>query len=212
MIDPLLEIWESVETDTSSTMVVPDGCRDLIGRSSRGQPPSWFVSSVDDCARRIATNAGDSFLGFRLKPGTSVDCPRLLKESDAFAYDIDTIATRIRETCSISLNVAVAMTSLASSRTVKHAANQCGVGPRTLQRLVLHETGRPPQFWLQLARIRRAARGIATAHSFADLAYDSGFSDQAHMTRQFRRWLAVTPTQFASSADLQSSIHQSGYG
>ena len=211
MIDPLLEAWEYVETATSSTVVVPDGCRDLIGRSSRSEATTWFVTSVDECARTISANAGDSFIGFRLKPGTSIDCLRLLRDIDAFAYDADLATTRIRETCSISSNVSAAMASLAASRSVKEAAKQSGVSPRTLQRLLLRETGKPPQFWLQLARIRRAAREIASAQSLADLAYDTGFSDQAHMTREFRRWFAVTPTQFVANPELQSSIHQSGY-
>jgi len=211
MIDPLLEIWKYAETTTSSTIVVPDGCRDLIGRSSYGQPPTWFVTPLDECARTVTTQVGDSLIGFRLKPGASIDCHRLLGDLDAFAHDIDIVATRIRETCSISSNVSTAMASLASSRAVKEAAEQSGVAPRTLQRLLLRETGQPPQFWLQLARVRRAARDIASAKSLADLAYDAGFSDQAHMTRQFRRWFNVTPTQFAANADLQSSIRQSGY-
>ncbi|MEO1529906.1 MAG: helix-turn-helix domain-containing protein [Planctomycetota bacterium] len=211
MIDPILEIWEYAEATTSSTVVVPDGCRDLIGRSSRGQPPTWFVTDIDEHARTVATKACDSFVGFRLKPGTSIDREQLLRESGAFAGDVDVVATRIRETCSISSNVDAALASLAFASTVEEAAKQSGVSPRTLQRLVLRETSKTPQFWLQLARVRRAARKIASAKSLADVAYDSGFSDQAHMTRQFRRWYARTPSQFADNADLQSSIHQPGY-
>lgn len=211
MNDPLLETWEYKATTTSTTVVVPDGCRDLIGRLSRGQPPTWFVTSVDASARTASTQAGDSLVGFRLKPGTSIDTRQLLRTVDAFAHDIDVVATIIRETCSLSSNVKSAMASLASSRTVKEAAKQSGVAQRTLQRLLLRETGQPPQFWLQLARVRRAARDIANAKSLADLAFDHGFSDQAHMTRQFRRWFAVTPTQFATDVDLQSSLRQSGY-
>lgn len=212
MIDPLIEIWEYEGTTTSTTIVVPDGCRDLIGRSLRGQPRAWFITPVDECARTVATEACDSFFGFRLKPGTSVDRDKLLGGTDAFAGDVDVIATRIRETCSISSNVDAALASLAFASTVKEAAKQSGVSLRTLQRLLLRETGKRPQFWLQLARVRRAARNIASAKSLADFAHDSGFSDQAHMTRQFRRWYGVTPKQFAGNDDLQSSIHQSGYG
>ena len=211
MIDPLLETWKYAATTSSCAIVVPDGCRDLIGRSSYGQPLNWFITSVDDCARTVSTKAGDSLIGFRLKPGTSIDCRQLLTDADAFADDIDAIAARIRETCSISSNVSVAMDSLASSRKVDEAAKQSGVAPRTLQRLLLKETGQTPKFWLQLARVRRAARKIALAKSLADLAYDSGFSDQAHMTREFRRWFAVTPTQLAANAEFQSSVYQSGY-
>jgi len=211
MIDPLLQTWTFNARTAAESIVLPDGCRDLIGKRSIGKPPFWFVTSLDGSARRVSLAAEDSLVGFRLRPGVLIDRAKLLKYSDDFVGDTTIVATRIGETCSISANVRDALAALASSETVKEAAKQSGVGSRTLQRLMLRETGHPPQFWMQLARVRRAARKIGQARSFAKLALDVGFSDQSHMTRQFRRWFNVTPAQFAANAEMQSLIHQPGY-
>jgi len=149
-------------------------------------------------------------VGFRLKPGASIDQSRLLHAIE-IEHDSDVIANRIRETCFLSSSVHEALASLASSTTVTEAAGQSGVRPRTFQRRLLRETGHPPQFWLQLARVRRAARGLATAKSLAELAVDAGFSDQAHMTRQFRLWFAITPAQFATNTVMRNLVHEPGY-
>jgi len=98
MIDPLLEIWKHTAIATSTSIVVPDGCRDLIVRSSRAQTPVWFITSLDDCARTVCTKAGDSLIGFRLKPGTSIDSMQLRKATATFTNDSDVIAAGIRET------------------------------------------------------------------------------------------------------------------
>lgn len=211
MIDPLLETWTlTVRTRTEST-VLPDGCCDFIGKWARGKPPNWFLTPVDGSARRVSLAEGDSLLGFRLQPGVLIDRASLLKYSDEFARDTTIVATRLRETCSVSSNIRSALDALASSETVTEAAQRVGVRSRTLQRLLMHATGHTPQFWLQLARIRRAARKVGQARSLVELAMDVGFADQAHMTRQFRRWFDVTPVQFASNTEMQFVIHQLGY-
>ena len=65
----------------------------------------------------------------------------------------------------------------------------CGYGPKTLQRIV------------RLQRALRASRaGVATrppslAPTLSRLAFDAGYADQAHMTREFRDLTGFTPRQ-----------------
>jgi AraC-like DNA-binding protein len=65
----------------------------------------------------------------------------------------------------------------------------CGYGPKTLQRI------------LRLQRALRASRaGVATrppslAPTLSRLAFDAGYADQAHMTREFRDLTGFTPRQ-----------------
>ncbi len=149
--------------------------------------------------------------GFRLRPGATIDRSRLLKHASELNNDLSLIATRIRETCFVTANLGEALAALASASTVNEAAAHSGVELRTFQRLIRLKTGFVPKFWIQLARVRRAARDVATAKSLADVAIESRFSDQAHMTRQFKRWFGVTPVQFAVNPDLRSLIHELGY-
>ncbi|MBB4301185.1 AraC-like DNA-binding protein [Rhodobium orientis] len=53
--------------------------------------------------------------------------------------------------------------------------------------------GVSPHRFLVLRRLERAQRDIRAGASLADAALGSGFADQAHMTRQFRRAFGVTP-------------------
>ncbi|WP_299375912.1 helix-turn-helix domain-containing protein, partial [uncultured Kiloniella sp.] len=95
--------------------------------------------------------------------------------------------------------------------TVSHAASDLGVSSRTLQRFIVNETGKSPVFWHRLARVRRAGRDIINAGSLAEFAFDYGFSDQAHMTREFRQWFDLSPRTFAKVSRHQE-IFQTGYG
>jgi AraC-like DNA-binding protein len=53
---------------------------------------------------------------------------------------------------------------------------------------------------------------VCSANSLAELAADQGFSDQAHMTREFRHWLGVTPAQVRAQVAWRDLMAQSGYG
>jgi len=47
-------------------------------------------------------------------------------------------------------------------------------------------------------RLRAARRLIAGGHPVAEAAVRSGFTDQAHLTRWFRRCYGITPGTFAN--------------
>ena len=54
----------------------------------------------------------------------------------------------------------------------------------------------PHAYHLQL-RIDRAKRLLAAGSAPARVANDSGFVDQSHLTRHFRKWVGVTPGAYA---------------
>ena len=70
--------------------------------------------------------------------------------------------------------------------------------------MVLSRTKRTPSYWLQLARIRKAARSLTANTYLADVAENFGFSDQSHMNREFQRWLGA----YATSGIKFSNYHQ----
>jgi AraC-like DNA-binding protein len=62
------------------------------------------------------------------------------------------------------------------------------------QRAFKASTGMPPHMWLTHQRIRRAKELLALGDArLAEIALDTGFSDQAHFTRVFGRLMGVTP-------------------
>jgi AraC-like DNA-binding protein len=79
---------------------------------------------------------------------------------------------------------------------VAHAA---GLAPFRLFRAFQQATGMTPHGYQRQARIRFAAGMIRLGHSLTDAAAASGFADQAHLTRSFRRTMGITPGAYRSA-------------
>lgn len=80
--------------------------------------------------------------------------------------------------------------------TIAAAARQLAHSPRGLQRY-LHDAGASFSGVVRDARVKRAARSMGgTTASLAEIGYASGFSDQAHFTREFRRITGMAPAEW----------------
>jgi AraC-like DNA-binding protein len=81
-------------------------------------------------------------------------------------------------------------------------ARGAGVSERQLERLFAERVGYGPKLYARVARLWRAvgimdkSQGAALA-SFAQVAAASGYSDQAHLVREFRALCGVTPGAYA---------------
>nr|WP_168164811.1 helix-turn-helix domain-containing protein [Variovorax sp. PAMC 28711] len=73
---------------------------------------------------------------------------------------------------------------------------QDGVASRTLRRDVLAAAGLPLRCLAGIVRFQRAMRLLKAGDvdTLGALAFEAGFSDQAHMTREFRRFGGFTPS------------------
>jgi AraC-like DNA-binding protein len=83
---------------------------------------------------------------------------------------------------------------------VEDLAERAGISPRTLQRRFAEHLGVSPKWVVRRYRLyeaaERAARG--TDVRWADLAAELGFSDQAHLTREFTAALGMPPDRYAA--------------
>ena len=76
-------------------------------------------------------------------------------------------------------------------------ATHVGRSVRTLHRRIKASTGLAPKRFLTMQRFRRAVHDIATQNiGLSLIASDLGFSDQAHLSREFRRHAGVSPGAF----------------
>lgn len=82
---------------------------------------------------------------------------------------------------------------LTQAPTLDELARLAGTSRFALVRGFAREHGLPPMAWLQQWRLHRARERIAAGSTLADAASASGFSDQSHMTRVFRRQFGYTP-------------------
>lgn len=72
-------------------------------------------------------------------------------------------------------------------------ATQIGLSPQRLRALARQQLGMPLARWRVWTRLRRAAEALQQGRSLADAATEAGFADQAHLTRQMREMMGLTP-------------------
>jgi AraC family transcriptional regulator len=86
---------------------------------------------------------------------------------------------------------------LRSDRSVRTVdlARELGLNPAWLAQAYRAATGEGLRETLQRRRIERAVNMLEAGGSAADIAAATGFCDQSHMIRAFRRTLGLTPSQ-----------------
>lgn len=80
-----------------------------------------------------------------------------------------------------------------------------GVNPYRLVRCFTRELGIPPHAYLVQVRLRRAMCMIRKGVSLAQVAVDTGFTDQSHLNRHFVRRFGLTPRAFLPARALHPS-------
>jgi AraC-like DNA-binding protein len=84
---------------------------------------------------------------------------------------------------------------------IRSLAEELGWSPRSLIARFREQIGLAPKTAARVIRFDRAATALRAGGSvsLAGLAYECGYSDQAHLNRDFRELAGTTPTEFASS-------------
>ncbi|PRI11042.1 hypothetical protein B4915_09250 [Leucobacter massiliensis] len=216
-----LTLWQS-RSDFGS-MVPADGCTDLIVRDGQlvvaGPSTRWIATSSDGDSGSVGLRLPPGFAGAVLgtSPVDLVDRAAAIEDliphdaaaglraamlpvardpglSDALsARVLDRMATPRRR-----LNfIRHAAGRAASVRTV---AAELGESERTFRRRMLSDFG---YGYATLVRIQRAANArhlLERGAKPSEAAATAGFADQAHLTREFRRLVGITPAQFAGSS------------
>ncbi len=212
--ETVAQVWYHSGELGASGPVLPDGCRDLIVTEQDGHSPSWHVSELFDAPHHSQLRTVKRMIGFRLQPGTMVNERELISELNLLqSWDEATVAQLLADHTRTHKRVAEALSCIAEEqRPIAASARTLGVTLKTLQRILTQHTSRTPVYWRQLARIRKTARCIENAENWADFALDNGFSDQAHMAREFQRWFGVSPSQFAETPGFKRQARSVAFG
>ena len=86
------------------------------------------------------------------------------------------------------------------SVTLAELSNLTGLSGFHLTRVFRRSLGLPPHAYQAQLRVRLAKSLLREGRSIAAVAADVGFSDQSHLTRQFKRLVGVTPAKYALAA------------
>jgi AraC-like DNA-binding protein len=212
-------LWTSVVPDGEPTLVLPDGCTDVIWRQGAGV----FVAGPDTGPAPAVLPPGTMLAGVRLRPGAGgpvlglplaelldqrVDLadvrPDLagqlpagdLPPSQALGRLID-ITAGLAASGPPDPLVSHAARLLATSRDrTDELATELGMSERQFRRRCLDAVGYGPKALHRILRFRRFVSRIDAAGLGADLALiaaDAGYADQAHLTRESVRLAGLPP-------------------
>lgn len=82
-----------------------------------------------------------------------------------------------------------------------------GLSPFHLTRVFRQALGLPPHAFLNQVRIREAKKLLLAGRPIAEVAVETGFADQSHLTRRFKRIVGVTPGQYVlNSKNVQDKL------
>jgi AraC-like DNA-binding protein len=185
---------------TEAVVIAPSGGVDLVG--IRLQP--WGAFSVLPVP---ATDLRDVLLPLdAIAADMARDLPDALREESTavaraaivFRY----VACHARRTPASLRSRARAIVAEATRQpeatTVRCLAARLGLGERQVERELDRHVGLRPKMLLRIARFQRAlsvARADETL-TWSAVAARAGYFDQAHLTHEFRRFAACTPSEF----------------
>lgn len=206
------------ESDAARVAVVPDGCVDLLWTEA-----GFMIAGPDRTAAFPPMRPGATILGLRFKPGIArhllrcdldaltgkvvafddlrsggfnahhdrllaVDGPmkrfRLMRE--IFAAEMGDLPAMRRD--------AAALEALCMRLPAEGLAAALGVTQRTLRRISTAEFGYGPKTLARILRLQKLL-GRMGGHNvaLAELAAETGFADQAHMSRDVLSLTSLTP-------------------
>lgn len=84
----------------------------------------------------------------------------------------------------------------AENITLKQLSSLANLSPYHLNRVFSAEYGLPPHAFQTQLRIARAKRLLREGTPISDVAVQTGFADQSHLTRHFKRLVRMTPGQY----------------
>ena len=84
--------------------------------------------------------------------------------------------------------------------TMPDLAAEAGITRFRLTRAFAAAHGLPPHAYLLSVRLNAARHRLSTGETPADVAASCGFTDQAHLTREFRRRFSTTPGRYRTMA------------
>ncbi len=204
-------VWASAAAAPGSTLVAADGCFDLIVRARHHGPTTAFVYTPVARAHRALVEAGDRHVGVRLRPGFGaalVERPDLVRAAERLSVEspedleelvANAVEAHTRQPGVVAEFVEEARASTGALRLTGTSASR----ERELQRACRRWLGLSPKAFLRIERVWAAREAIRGGEPLTTIAAELGYADQAHLTRECRELLGVTPRELRPVGILQ---------
>jgi AraC-like DNA-binding protein len=201
-------LWIRVHRTGDDVRVVPDACSDVVWQQGAGTT----VVGPDTSAKVVAGEPGDVLIGMRFAPGAgggalgvpldalrdqrveasevdrAFDITGDLAPADVIDRFLAVVAGRRRDDL-----VAEAACRLGAAD-VRTVARELSISDRQLRRRFHAAVGYGPKTLERVLRFRRFIAAIDDGRAdLAALAFDVGYADQAHLTREATRLAGIPP-------------------
>ncbi len=205
-------VWTSAGAARGVTLVSADGCFDLIVRTSSQGRVSASVYTPVPRAHRVTVEAGESYVGVRLRPGFGaalVGRPALVRASEALTVErsdeLEALVVNAVEEHARPPNIVADFVeeARASAGAIRLTGTSSASRERELQRACRMWLGLSPKAFLRIERAWAARGAIREGTALAAIAADLGYADQAHLTRELRELLGATPRELRPVGNLQ---------
>jgi AraC-like DNA-binding protein len=203
-------VWVRVLEESQEVRVVPDACVDVIWQQDEGTT----IAGPDTSAKVSTRESGDVLVGMRFRPGAGgpalglpVDAIRDARVDIAGvnpAFDVPGDATAAEALARFAAAaagrqtdplIAAAARRLTGSE-VRVVARDLGVSERQLLRRCRAAVGYGPKTLARILRFRRFVEAVDAGHAdLSELAFDLGYSDQAHLTNETTRLAGLPPAR-----------------
>lgn len=208
-----LRLYDDVRDDVGRVVshAVVGGARDDFYVRDVSQPVVAVGAQLFPGAAEIVLGVPASELAGRHTPldalwGADVDHLRA-RLADARSPDerlalFDAMLTaRIAPDRKVHPAVARALAALDAGRDVRSIVDATGCSHRHFIELFRRSVGLAPKAYARVARFQRVvARGEHHGPAWAEIAADEGFSDQAHLSRDFRAIAGMSPGRYRTIA------------
>jgi AraC-like DNA-binding protein len=202
--------WVRSSASPAEVRVLPDGCADVLW--SRGE--GVFVVGPDTSSKLVQRGEEDMIVGVRFEPGAG---------GGVLGVPLDQLRDRTVEAAEIDRRLALdpdlapgevltrfaaAVAGRGTDLLIQEAARRVGeqdlgsiasdlgISERQLRRRFHAAVGYGPQTLARVRRFRRVINALDGGRTdLADVAFDAGYADQAHMTRETKRLSGLTPSE-----------------
>ncbi|HYO90457.1 MAG TPA: AraC family transcriptional regulator, partial [Pyrinomonadaceae bacterium] len=95
----------------------------------------------------------------------------------------------------------------AENVSLEHLARLAALSPFHFNRVFSEHFGMPPHAFQTQVRVARAKALLREGRAISQVASQTGFADQSHLNRHFKRLVGVTPGQYCSgSKNVQDGL------
>ena len=200
-------VWRTHDTSDGTYLAPADACWDII--FIRGVDGTRvLLSGPSSVTTPVPYKAGNRNIGIRFLRGTflthvpasaMVDTTIALPMPTPDTFELAGIAWPLPTFESVDTFIGgLEEAGLLSDDPVVRAAllgDDSGVSTRSTQRHVSHVTGLTANRIRQIVRARTAATMLQEGRSILDVAFELGYADQAHLTRDLKRLTGYTPAK-----------------